>query len=296
MLAQWDDHEVTNNWWPGEPLTAPSTAQEIHREECAAARGARPAAPSTNTCRCARRRPKPGRVYRKISYGPLLDVFMLDMRSYRGPNGEGTAGELRARRVFPRAGADRLAQARADGLARDLEGDRRRHAARADRVYDADRKWGVEAVAQGDGPPRSAASSRSPTCSSFIKRAGIRNTRVAHRRRALHRRALLRSEQGGVPGLRAVLGIRVGPDPRRHVRAERSSTTRSGRSCVYVKAPTQEQGAESAAERRPAVLRPRRDRRRHRGDDRDAEGRRTTARCGRPSSSRKWDDGFYEPE
>ena len=31
---------------------------------------------------------EPGRVYRKISYGPLLDVFMLDMRSYRGPNGE----------------------------------------------------------------------------------------------------------------------------------------------------------------------------------------------------------------
>jgi phosphodiesterase/alkaline phosphatase D-like protein len=30
----------------------------------------------------------PGRVYRKISYGPLLDIFMLDMRSYRGPNGE----------------------------------------------------------------------------------------------------------------------------------------------------------------------------------------------------------------
>ena len=21
MLAQWDDHEVTNNWWPEEPLT-----------------------------------------------------------------------------------------------------------------------------------------------------------------------------------------------------------------------------------------------------------------------------------
>src|SRR5260370_8351444 len=24
-----------------------------------------------------------GRVYRKISYGPLLDVFLIDMRSYR---------------------------------------------------------------------------------------------------------------------------------------------------------------------------------------------------------------------
>ena len=26
------------------------------------------------------------RVYRRIPYGPLLDVFVLDMRSYRGPN------------------------------------------------------------------------------------------------------------------------------------------------------------------------------------------------------------------
>jgi alkaline phosphatase D len=26
------------------------------------------------------------RVYRRISYGPLVDVFVLDMRSYRGPN------------------------------------------------------------------------------------------------------------------------------------------------------------------------------------------------------------------
>ena len=31
---------------------------------------------------------EPGRVYRKIGYGPLVDVFMLDMRSYRGPNGD----------------------------------------------------------------------------------------------------------------------------------------------------------------------------------------------------------------
>jgi alkaline phosphatase D len=29
---------------------------------------------------------EPGRVYRKIAYGPLVDVFMLDMRDYRGPN------------------------------------------------------------------------------------------------------------------------------------------------------------------------------------------------------------------
>jgi alkaline phosphatase D len=29
---------------------------------------------------------EPSRVYRKIAYGPLLDIFFLDLRSYRGPN------------------------------------------------------------------------------------------------------------------------------------------------------------------------------------------------------------------
>jgi len=31
----------------------------------------------------------PGQVYRRIGYGPLLDVFMLDMRSYKDPNPDG---------------------------------------------------------------------------------------------------------------------------------------------------------------------------------------------------------------
>jgi alkaline phosphatase D len=31
---------------------------------------------------------EPRRVYRRISYGPPLDVFMLDMSTNRGPNGD----------------------------------------------------------------------------------------------------------------------------------------------------------------------------------------------------------------
>ena len=42
---------------------------------------------------------EPGRVYRKIAYGPLLDVFMLDMRSYRGPNGEKQASNTGRTRI-----------------------------------------------------------------------------------------------------------------------------------------------------------------------------------------------------
>ena len=29
---------------------------------------------------------QPGRIFRKIAYGPLLDVFFVDLRSYRGAN------------------------------------------------------------------------------------------------------------------------------------------------------------------------------------------------------------------
>jgi alkaline phosphatase D len=33
-------------------------------------------------------------VFRKIAYGPLLDIFIVDLRSYRGPNGPGTETEM----------------------------------------------------------------------------------------------------------------------------------------------------------------------------------------------------------
>ena len=103
IFAQWDDHEVTNNWWPGEPLTrAEHRAHEIRREERACCWPRAPAARSTNIMPMRRTQAEPGRIYRKISYGPLLDVFMLDMRSYRGPNGEGQGGKLRPGGPLPR--------------------------------------------------------------------------------------------------------------------------------------------------------------------------------------------------
>ncbi|MFO6383714.1 alkaline phosphatase D family protein, partial [Pseudomonas aeruginosa] len=40
------------------------------------------------------RQGRDGRIYRKVAYGPLLDVFVLDMRSYRG----GNSANLQARR------------------------------------------------------------------------------------------------------------------------------------------------------------------------------------------------------
>ena len=108
-------------------------------------------------------------------------------------------------------------------------------------VYDADRKWGVEAIAQGDGPARGRELEIADILS-FIKRAGIRNTLWLTADVHYTAAHYYDPEQGGVPGFRAVLGIRLGPDPRRQLRRRTRSTTRSGRSCVYVKAPSKEQG------------------------------------------------------
>ena len=58
----------------------------------------------------------------------------------------------------------------------------------------------------------------------FIKNAAHRQHGLADRRRALHRGPLLQPGQGGLPGFRAVLGVRFGPAACRHLRPGRRST------------------------------------------------------------------------
>ncbi|MDL4776194.1 alkaline phosphatase D family protein [Actinomadura xylanilytica] len=82
MLYQWDDHEVLNNWYPGEILDLPEYTEK--RVDVLAARARRAMLEYTPT---AIRPARNGRLYRKVSYGPLLDVFMLDMRTYKDANG-----------------------------------------------------------------------------------------------------------------------------------------------------------------------------------------------------------------
>jgi alkaline phosphatase D len=81
-LALWDNHEVMESWWPEEPLPHRPTGEQNALAFAARARRAfHEFLPMRETM------VEPGRVYRKMQYGPLLDVFMLDMRSYRGPDG-----------------------------------------------------------------------------------------------------------------------------------------------------------------------------------------------------------------
>lgn len=79
----WDDHEVFNNWSHASSLDADPRFTE-KRVRALAARGARAfleyAPMRWHTQDDA------GRIYRRVPYGPDLDVFVLDMRSHRAPN------------------------------------------------------------------------------------------------------------------------------------------------------------------------------------------------------------------
>ena len=82
VIAQWDDHEVVNNWYPGEILT-----DDRYTEKSVDVLAARASQAFQEYFPMQRRRPGP--VHRKISYGGLIDVFVLDLRTFRGPNSPG---------------------------------------------------------------------------------------------------------------------------------------------------------------------------------------------------------------
>jgi alkaline phosphatase D len=79
---QWDDHEVTNNWSSSKDLKGDDryTEKSVPLLTARAARAFQEMTPIRYVPA------EPGRVYRKVAYGPLLDIFFLDLRSYRGPN------------------------------------------------------------------------------------------------------------------------------------------------------------------------------------------------------------------
>jgi alkaline phosphatase D len=175
MLAQWDDHEVTNNWWPGEPLTRAEHLRKKYADKNALALVVR-AARAFHEYMPMRFEPaEPGRVYRKVSYGPLLEVFMLDMRSYRGPNGENKQTSYGLDNYF-------LGPTQIAWLKRELVNSTATwKVVAADMpisiivVYDFDTKFGSEGVAQGDGPPLGRELEIADLLS-FIKHAGVKNT------------------------------------------------------------------------------------------------------------------------
>jgi alkaline phosphatase D len=81
MVVQWDDHEVIDNWFPG--MTVENPRYTVRSADLLAAR----ARHAMFDYLPIRRHPDEAqRVYRSYRYGPALEIFVLDLRSYRGPN------------------------------------------------------------------------------------------------------------------------------------------------------------------------------------------------------------------
>ncbi|GAA2479119.1 alkaline phosphatase D family protein [Streptomyces thermolineatus] len=83
-VVQWDDHEVVNNWYPGEILEDARYTEK--RVDVLAARARRAFGEYFPVSSLNRR--GDGRMYRVVHHGPLLDVFVLDMRTHRNANSE----------------------------------------------------------------------------------------------------------------------------------------------------------------------------------------------------------------
>ncbi len=148
-LAQWDDHEVTNNWYWEMRLDDDKRYQE-GSVALLAARAMR----AFQEYLPIRQHPlDPERIYNHFSYGPLLDVFRIDLRSYRGPNSDEQPRELSPE--FRILGETQMAW-----LKRALKHSRATWKVIASDMplglvvyHDWQRKYGAEAIALRDGPP-----------------------------------------------------------------------------------------------------------------------------------------------
>ncbi len=157
VLAQWDDHEVCDDWSPGSYDEGGYDEAGNSRLIARARRAFFDYMPIREISAQA------GRIYRKIGYGPLLDVFLIDMRSYR--DNSWNKGDERADSFI--FGATQLAW-----LKRELAASNATW-----KVIAADLPIGLisfDAVALGDGPPSRREHEIADLLSS-LKRAGVRN-------------------------------------------------------------------------------------------------------------------------
>ena len=95
QIWQWDDHEVTNNWSDAKVLDTRYTEKRIRALTANATHAFLDYAPMRWSSQV-----ESERVYRHIPYGRDLDVFVLDMRSYRGPNSFNRQAQMGAETAF----------------------------------------------------------------------------------------------------------------------------------------------------------------------------------------------------
>lgn len=175
QIWQWDDHEVVNNWSSAKDLSADAryTEKSIPLLTARATRAFLENAPMR-----WHNQQEDERVYRKLPYGPLLDVFVIDMRSYRGPNTHNLQTGIEAKSTY--LGAQQIAW-----LKRELKASKAVWKVIASDMplglcvedgKDAQGRMKYEAVANGDNGPARGRELEIADVLRFIKHARVRNT------------------------------------------------------------------------------------------------------------------------
>lgn len=174
QIWQWDDHEVMNNYSSSKDISADSryTEKSVPLLTARARKAFMEYAPMR-----AFTQQEEQRIYRKISHGPLLDIFVIDMRSYRGGNSHNRQETLNSDSQY--LGVQQL-----EWLKRELKSSRA-----VWKIIAADMPIGLqvedgldregrpafEAVANGDGPVLGR-EIEIANLLSYIKKQKIRNT------------------------------------------------------------------------------------------------------------------------
>ncbi len=104
VIAQWDDHETHNNWFPG---------QQLDDDRYTKVRAASTLAADARRATFEWMPIPTGPVHRVVHHGPLLDVFVLDCRSFRSPNTKNLDDEVMLGPVQVRWLAVELARSKA---------------------------------------------------------------------------------------------------------------------------------------------------------------------------------------
>ncbi|MFC7401197.1 alkaline phosphatase D family protein [Citricoccus sp. GCM10030269] len=91
VIATWDDHETTNNWWVGETLEDDRyTVTDVNTLATRGRRAWQENQPIADRRALSRGHGfEPARIYRTIERGTTLDVFVLDMRTNKAENTDG---------------------------------------------------------------------------------------------------------------------------------------------------------------------------------------------------------------
>lgn len=107
MVVQWDDHEVCNNWYPDQLVEGRSDAARLPGVRVVRELAGRARQAFFEYMPIRSQEAERGRIYRSFRYGTSAELFVLDQRTYRGPNTTNTQDKPDRETTF--LGAEQLA-------------------------------------------------------------------------------------------------------------------------------------------------------------------------------------------